>query len=152
MMATAATSDWRLDSEVISEDESGSEVELLWMRKRAIDEGAQTLATADFDVPEEGEASDFGELDVEADSPSRRWKAGRGRSRREVQVVEEILKLIQPAPVGRTVPVVLMLPCVIVMFLVGIMGFEMVQSSNGFRQTGFLHPRFAGLMGMEPKK
>jgi len=38
------------------------------------------------------------------------------------------------------------------MFLVGLMGFEMVQSSNGFRQTGFLTRTFAGIMGLEKTK
>jgi excisionase family DNA binding protein len=139
------------DSEVISEDESGSQVVAL-DEEEAIDEGAQTLATADFDLPEEeGEAAgDFGELDVEADADAEADAEPEEEVEREVQVVEKV-KLIQPAPWG-AMPVVLMLPCVIVMFLVGIMGFEMVQSSNGFRQTGFLTRTFAGLMGMEPKK
>ena len=35
-------------------------------------------------------------------------------------------------------PVVFMLPCVIIMFLVGIMGFEAVQTSAGLRPPGTL--------------
>lgn len=139
------------DSEVVSEDESGSQVVAL-DEEESVDEGAQTLATADFDLPEEdADAGGFGDLDVEADAAEPDADAEpEEAAEREVQVVEKV-KLIQPAPWG-AMPVVLMLPCVIVMFLVGIMGFEMVQSSNGFRQTGFLTRTFAGLMGMDPKK
>ena len=33
-------------------------------------------------------------------------------------------------------PVIFMLPCVVIMFLVGILGFELVQTSAGLRPPG----------------
>jgi excisionase family DNA binding protein len=41
------------------------------------------------------------------------------------------------APWG-AVPVLFLVPCVVVMFVVGLMGFELVQSMSGYKQPGFL--------------
>ena len=60
-------------------------------------------------------------------------------------VVKE--KLIPPAQWG-VMPVIFMLPCVIVMVLVGILGFEMVQSSSGLKPPGPLTVAIAEQIGM----
>ena len=59
-------------------------------------------------------------------------------------VVQE--KLIEPAPWG-ALPVVFMLPCVIIMLLVGLLGFELVQSAGGFKSAGFLTKAVSEMIG-----
>ena len=54
--------------------------------------------------------------------------------------------VMRPAPWG-VVPTLLMLPCIVVMVLVGIMGFEMVQHMTGYKPPGFLTKTFAELVG-----
>jgi excisionase family DNA binding protein len=49
------------------------------------------------------------------------------------------------APWG-ALPVVFLLPCVVVMFLVGVMGFELVQSMSGYKQPGFLTEKVSKLI------
>jgi hypothetical protein len=108
------------DSDLAVEDESGSQVVAL--DEESADEAAETIAG------ELGEELEIGEEDEEATGPVR-------------EVVRE--RLIEPAPWG-ALPVVFMLPCVIVMLMIGIMGFEMVQSSAGFKSTGFLTRTIGG--------
>ena len=50
------------------------------------------------------------------------------------------------APWG-VMPVIFMLPCVIVMFLVGILGYELVQSSAGLKPPGPLTLAIAEMVG-----
>ncbi len=40
-----------------------------------------------------------------------------------------------------------MLPCVIVMVLVGLLGFELVQSSGGYKSPGFLTKAISEMIG-----
>ena len=57
---------------------------------------------------------------------------------------------IKPAPWG-PVPVIFMLPCVIVMVLVGIMGWELVQTTSGFKASGMLTRSIADMMNVKVK-
>jgi hypothetical protein len=59
-------------------------------------------------------------------------------------VVKE--KLVQPAPWG-ALPVVFILPCVIVMVVVGLLGFELVQSAGGYKSPGFLTKAVSEMIG-----
>jgi hypothetical protein len=113
------------DSDLAVEDESGSQVVAL--DEEAADEAAETIAG------ELGEEMVIEEEDEEA--------VGVGPVR---EVVRE--KLIEPAPWG-ALPTVFMLPCVIVMIVVAIMGFELVQSTAGFKSAGFLTRTLHGLVG-----
>lgn len=61
-----------------------------------------------------------------------------------------IEKEVVAAPWG-PLPVVFMLPCVIVLLLVGMMGFEMVQSMTGYKQPGLVTRTLSSLVGMEIK-
>lgn len=118
------------DSELANEEESGSQVVAL------DEEDAETIADQDAavvdDVDVEEESSDFSDLDedvqVEEDADEEAELAGRGET-----VIQE--KLVPAAPWG-VMPVIFMLPCVIIMFLVGILGFEMVQTTTGLRPPG----------------
>jgi helix-turn-helix protein len=108
------------DSDLAVEDESGSQVVAL--DEESADEAAETIAG------ELGEDLDVGVEEVEEEEEG----VGAGPVR---EVVRE--KIIEPAPWGAW-PTVFMLPCVIVMVVVGIMGFELIQSSAGFKSAGFL--------------
>ena len=48
-------------------------------------------------------------------------------------------------------PVAFMLPCVIIMILVGLMGFELIQSSTGYKQAGFITRTFGEILGQKVK-
>jgi hypothetical protein len=117
------------DSDLAVEDESGSQVVAL--DEESADEAAETIAGElgeELDIGEEAE-----EEEEEATGPVR-------------EVVRE--RIIEPAPWG-ALPVVFMLPCVIVMLVVGIMGYELVQSSAGFRSAGFLTKTLGELVGQK---
>jgi hypothetical protein len=133
------------DSELAGEEESGSQVV-------ALDEEAETLMDGDAavvdDLGTEEESSDFGDLDAdtqaeqEADSEEFEEEgetAGEGRV-----VLKE--KLLPAAPWG-PMPVIFMLPCAVIMFLVGILGYEMMQSSSGVRPPGPLTLAIADMLG-----
>jgi hypothetical protein len=120
------------DSDLAVEDESGSQVVAL--DDESADEAAETLA---------GELGE--DLDVEAGVEEDEEEAvGVGGPVREV--VRD--RIIEPAPWG-ALPTVFMLPCVIVMIVVGIMGFELVQSTTGFRSAGFLTKALGDLVGQK---
>jgi hypothetical protein len=57
-------------------------------------------------------------------------------------------KLIEAAPWG-PLPVIFMLPCVIVMFVVGLMGFELIQAAAGYKEPGLLTRTIAELIGQK---
>jgi hypothetical protein len=127
------------DSELAAEDESGSQVVAL------DEEDAETVADSDGDaavvddVDVEEESSDFADLDEDVqveDVDEVEEAEGEAETKTKVKretVIKE--KLIEPAPWG-IVPVVFMLPCVIIMVLVGLLGIEVIQSSTGMKPPG----------------
>jgi excisionase family DNA binding protein len=109
------------DSELAADEESGSQVVAL------DEEEVEPVAEeeVEVDVDEEGFGDLEGdEVEVEEDDtrPAR------------VEIREKILK---PAPWG-PVPALVMPFCVVVMLLVGLIGFEVVQSSLGQRPPGMM--------------
>jgi hypothetical protein len=122
------------DSELAQEEESGSQVVAL------DEEDSETVISEDSavvdDVDVEEESSDFADLDADVqvededivDVEEETETAGR----REIVVQE---KLVPAAPWG-VLPVLFMLPCVIIMFLVGILGYELVQTTAGLKPPG----------------
>src|SRR5213076_2813921 len=55
-------------------------------------------------------------------------------------------KLVPAAPWG-AMPVVFMLPCVLVMFVVALLGVELVQSMSGYKSPGVLTRAIGDLLG-----
>jgi len=118
------------DSDLAAEDESGSQVVAL--DEESADEAAETIA---------GEVAE--DLEVEVEEEEEGAAAGPVR-----EVVRE--RLIEPAPWG-ALPTVFMLPCVVVMILVAIMGFELVQSTAGFKSAGFFTRQIGDIVGMKSR-
>ena len=58
--------------------------------------------------------------------------------------------MVKPAPWG-AFPTFFMLPCVIVMVLVGIMGFEMLQHMTGYKPAGPLTRTVGDIIGQKIK-
>ena len=116
------------DSDLAVEDESGSQVVAL--DEESADEAAETIAG---DVAED--------LDVQVEEDEEAVGVGPVR-----EVVRE--KIIEPAPWG-ALPTVFMLPCVIVMVMIGIMGFELIQSTAGFKSAGFFTKALGELVGQK---
>ncbi|HEX3315980.1 MAG TPA: hypothetical protein VHR72_13870 [Gemmataceae bacterium] len=117
----AGSSDFELaldDSDIATEDESGSQVIALDEGEYA-DDGEQTVT------------GDYGDVEEELDEE--------GAPVREKVVVEEVIRdrWIRPAPWG-ILPTIFMLPCTVVMILIGIMTFEMVASGSGYHSSGVL--------------
>jgi excisionase family DNA binding protein len=131
------------DEDAGSEEESGSQVVVLEDEEEA-DEGAATVARSARrrqtavaeDVDESGEVPVEELPDEDEEIPIRRRAA----------VSEE-----WPTWVG-----IVLIPCVIVMFLVGIMGFETLHSMWGYRQpgkvSGVFVRTFADMFGAELPK
>jgi hypothetical protein len=131
--------DIALDDSAV-EDESASQVVAL--DEEADESGATRAEEGGVEVEEEG---GFGGLEVAGDEEDAVAEA-------DVDDAKTILKdrLIQPAPWG-ALPVVFMLPCVIVMVLVGLLGFELVQSVGGYKSPGFLTKAVGEMIGQKIK-
>src|SRR5262249_58087536 len=97
------------------------------------EEGAETVAARGGPVAELDEEVAEEEEAAVAPGPVR-------------EVVRE--KLIEPAPWG-PLPVVFMVPCVIVMFFVGLLGFELIQTSTGYKAPGAITKIVGDLMGQK---
>ncbi len=121
------------------EDESASQVV-------ALDEEADAAATTrsgdESVLVEVDEGEGFGDLDASVEEEGIVEVEG-GRT-----IVKE--KLLQPAPWG-ALPVVFMLPCVIVMVLVGLLGLELVQTGTGYKSPGMLTKAISGMVGQPIK-
>jgi excisionase family DNA binding protein len=140
------------------EDDSSSQA--------VVDEGAE-LESSDFDltlggeddvVVEEESGSQVVALDEEVEEASLGGEEpafDQFETEAEEEVEEEeapvVQKALPTAPWG-ALPVVFMLPCVIVLFLVGIMGFELVQSVAAHKPPGTLTKALSGLLGQNPKQ
>jgi len=126
------------DEDVAADDESGSQVVAL-DEEEAVDDAAETV-TAKSRAKKRGgkqavvaeDAGDFAELDdepmAEADDDMQLAPAA----------------VVKAAPWG-VLPVLVLFPCVLVMILVGIMGFELVQTQQGYR-PGLITRQISGLI------
>ncbi len=131
--------------EIAVEDESGSEV--VPLDEEDADPAAATQAAR---ARKKGSAA-VADLDEEADP-------GFGEIEEEGAVEEDAIpgrtvvkeKLIPAAPWG-AMPVVFMLPCVFVMFVLAILGFELVQSMSGYKSPGLLTKAIGDLLGQKLK-
>ncbi len=139
-----ASSDFELaldDSDIAEEDASGSQVVAL--EEEEYDAGGETV---------DGDLEGFDEGDIQVDDDDVEVEEDAEVEVREKVVVQEVVreKWIKPAPWG-ILPTVFMLPCVVLMVLAGIMGWELVQSSGGYRSAGFLTRSIAEPLGMKVK-
>lgn len=130
--------DIQIDSE---EEESSSAVVAL--EEEEFDLGEEEPAVGDKGL---GFEDDFGEL----------GEYGAG----EVAVAEDEEAVVverEPVIIERDVyaapwsawPVIVMLPCVVVMFFIGLMGFELVQSVNGYQEPGTITKAIGNLIGID---
>jgi excisionase family DNA binding protein len=126
------------DDDVAVEDDSGSDVVALDEEEAAATtvhpkrRGKKGAAAA------EETSDDFTDLDqIEEESAL----DGEGADEAAAPTV-----IVQPSAPWGVLPVAVLFPCVIVMMLLGIMGFELVQSQQGYK-PGFLTKAIGGLMG-----
>jgi hypothetical protein len=110
----------------------------------AVDEesGSQVVALED-----EGEVSELGEEEPAFDQ----FEAEGEEEPVEEEEPAVYEKALPTAPWG-ALPVIFMLPCVIVLFLVSVMGFELVQSVAGHKPPGMLTKAIGGMLGQNLKQ
>ena len=139
----------------IGADESGSQVVALEDEEEA-DDAAATIArprrgrqkAADLEVEEEVDEMLGGEAEAEA---------AEEEADEEVAPRRAAAPAVAAAPAQwGALPALVMLPCVIVLFIVGLVGFEMLQSMWGFRQSsgvsGTMARALAGMLSMDLPK
>lgn len=132
----------------IAMDESGSQV--IALDEEATDDAAATVAAKPRGKGKSKLAADedFANIDLDEEGQPALAADDSALAGPVREVVRE--KLIEPAPWG-VLPVIFMLPCVLIMCVVALMGFEMVQSSAGHKDPGFLTKTIADLMGKKIK-
>ena len=161
------SSDFELASgeeDVAVEDESGSQVVAL-DEEEPVDDAAETVtaksrakkrkgrvAAAAVEVEEEP-TGDFAELD----EPMAEAEAEEDEEILDLEgeVVEETagkkvirqVVVLQPAPWG-VFPVIGLGVCLVLMILLGVMGFELAQTQQGYKQ-GFLTRQLGGIVGQK---
>ncbi len=118
------------DSDIAVEDESGSQVVALDDEE---EEAPAPKKKTKAKVAAEDE--DFGTLTADEDEEVEEEVEEEEDEDKVREVVRE--KVVKAAPWG-IMPVLTMLPCVVVMVLVSLMGFEMVQHMTGYKPPGFL--------------
>jgi excisionase family DNA binding protein len=124
------SSDFDLDiGEGLAEDESGSQVLALDEESADVDDAAATVAKprkaragAAVLAPDEAEELLEEDMDFDPEASAARSRSG-------------AVAVAPPAEWG-AMPAMVMGFCVIVMFLVGLMGFELVRGMYGYRQGG----------------
>jgi len=138
------------EEDIAADEESGSQVLALDEEEDA-DEGAATITKPTRGrakgrgkgapaLEQEEDIDDlFGKDEVEAEAEE--------EEEREV-VVQEVVVAAPAAPWG-ALPTVIMLPCVVVMLLVGILGFEMVQTMVGYKPPGTLTRAIGGMLKLD---
>lgn len=140
------------DYDEYDEDESGSQVVALEDDEDFADEEESTVARPsrsrddfddDFDIEEDD--GHFAGIDDEAEEELEEGEV------REVLVYRD-----RPAAPWGPLPVIFMLPCMIILLVVGLMGFEMLQAANGYKKsrkvTSLIINPIAEAMGMELPK
>jgi len=144
-----------------SSEESGSVVVALDEEEEAseFDKTRQAIPTPKkkkqkVAVPDDEES--FPDLDEEAPSDFEGLAEGEEEPVPEAEEDEEPVrtvvkeKLLPSAPWG-AMPLVFMLPCVLVMFVVVLLGFELVQSVGNYKSPGLLTRALGDLLGQKFK-
>jgi hypothetical protein len=124
------------DEDASSDEESGSQVVAL-EEDSDVDEGAETVARPrrqrGTPVLDEEEAEDLLEEDMDFGEIGAGAEAEEEEEEAAAPAVAGAAAPAKPAEWG-VLPTLVMLPCVVVMFLVGIMGYEMIHSMWGYHQ------------------
>ena len=141
------------------DDESGSQA-------LALDESAEAeLESSDFDLTLGGEEEGAGEEESgsqvvaledegelgEGEEPAFDQFEAEGEEEVEEEEPAAYEKALPTAPWG-VLPVAVMLPCVIVLFLVSVMGFELVQTVAAHKPPGMLTKAIGGMLGQNLKQ
>jgi excisionase family DNA binding protein len=140
-----ATAGEESDSQVVAleEDEAVDDAaETVQSKKRPKKTGrrkptpaAETSEFAELDDDSQIEA----EIETAADEDADLMPAGQGMAARTA---------VLEAPPWGVVPIIVLLPCVLVMVLLGFMGFELVQTQQGYKQ-GVVTKTIGGLIGQK---
>ena len=138
------------ESDMSMDDASASEVVLL-DEEEEFDDAASTVAAQHGGVMLDDEMAPGFEGD---DFSAMQEEIGEGYAEaeydEEAQATAPAAAQAAPAAQWGPMPVIFMLPCVVIMFIVAIMGFEMVQSVSGHRQPGLFTKTFSGLILEKP--
>src|SRR5262249_3659451 len=132
--------DLGISTDDLSLGESGSEVVALEEAEADEPRTGGRRGVAEF-----GEDEEFGDL-IGSDE-----EVVEGADEEEPEAVVREVQVAAPPPPWGPLPALVMLPCVIVMFLVGIMGFELVQSAIGYKPPGMITKALGGLIGVGPR-
>ncbi len=134
------------DSELAQEEESGSQVVALDEEDVDADTEIDPDAAVVDDVEVDEESSDFADLDADGASDDVDVDVDADEEAATEKEVVVKAQLVPAAPWG-AMPVIFMVPCVIIMFLVGLLAFEMVQSTVGLKPPGPLTVAVADMFG-----
>jgi hypothetical protein len=157
--------------DIFEEGESGADSEESGSEAVVLEEGDTDLESSDFDIalgeedvaPEDESSSQAVALEEEDEEagPVPRGRRGRGAPALEEEepgfggldeeegAVEEEEAAPQPVMVAAPwgpLPVIFGLPAVVVLFLVGLMGFELIQNMNGYHSPGIVTKAITGLL------
>ena len=136
------------DSELAQEEESGSQVVALDEDEANADTDVEAEVDHDAavvdDVDVDEESSEFSDLDADAQVDDVEVDADEETAGEKEIVVKA--QLLPAAPWG-AMPVIFMVPCVVIMFLVGLLAFEMVQSTVSLKPPGPLTVTVASMFG-----
>jgi excisionase family DNA binding protein len=128
------------DEDASSDEESGSQVVAL-EEDSDVDEGAETIARPrrqrGAPLLEEQEAEDLLEEDMDFGEIGPGAEAEAEEEEEEVAPRGAVGAAVAPAKPAEwgALPTLVMLPCVIVMFLVGLMGYELIHTMWGYHQS-----------------
>jgi excisionase family DNA binding protein len=129
------------DEDLAVEDESGSQV--VAVEDEEADDAAATVAAPSRARRRAQPADEFEDLEGE---PAEAVEE-------EVEPARTVIKerVLPPAPWG-PVPALFLLPCVLILFAVTLMGYELVQSTAGHKGPGLLTRTIGGLLNDDIKK
>jgi hypothetical protein len=138
-----AAADEESGSQVVAldEEEAGDAEATVQKPGRKAKAKAKAKKQAAVEEEEEAEAEPFGDLEEEAEVQAEEELEEEAPAR---TVVKE--KLLPPAP-WPVWPTVFMLPCVAVMIVVALLGFELVQSMNDYKSPGLITRTLTDMIG-----
>jgi excisionase family DNA binding protein len=134
------------DEDIAADEESGSQV-LALDEEEEVEEGAATV-TKPAKKARGKKAPALEEEVEEEESIDELFGKPEEEEEEEEVAVREVVVAAPPAPWGPW-PTVMMLPCVVVLCLVGLLGFEMIQSMITYKPPGMLTRTLAGLLGQK---
>jgi excisionase family DNA binding protein len=139
------------DSDIGADEESGSQVVAL--EDEEADEAAKTVARPGR--PRVADLEEEGIEDLLADEGAADEQVEPEAETEEEEARPRVAAAAAPAPWG-VFPALFLLPCVVVLFVVGVMGYELLQGMGGYKQpsrpTGGLISSVSDWLGVEYSK